>query len=74
MIRVSANVGRTSATVRMSANSTLWKPEPIARIAWWVYWVCSILIMPVRLASSSARPRLSGSCRLKGAYSAENSM
>ena len=62
-----------SSTVRMSANSTLWKPAPIARIAWWVYCVCSILIMPLMPESSKARPRLSRSCRSNGAYSAVNS-
>jgi len=65
---------RASSTVRISANSTDWNPLPIARIAWWVYSPCSILIIPATPASSKARPRLSRSCIENGAYSAANSM
>ena len=71
--RTASTATLASSTERMSANSTLWKPAPIARIAWWVYCVCSILIMPDMFMSSKERPRLSRSCMVKGAYSAVNS-
>ena len=71
--RTASTAAFASSTERMSAKSTLWKPEPIARIAWCVYCVCSILIMPDMPISSNERPRLSRSCMVKGAYSAVNS-